>query len=73
MKRREFLRLAGGVTVFPLGARAQQTMPVIGFLSTGGQPNSDSLAVTSRSGFTALSNTTNWLPWQPNSSAKGWT
>jgi ABC-type uncharacterized transport system substrate-binding protein len=43
MKRREFLSFAGAATLWPLGARAQHAMPVIGFLSTGGQPNPDTL------------------------------
>jgi len=32
MRRRDFITLIGSTAVWPLGARAQQTMPVIGFL-----------------------------------------
>src|SRR4051812_22788261 len=45
LKRREFIALFGGAMAWPLAARAQRAMPVVGLIS-GGFPETAGYAVT---------------------------
>ena len=51
MKRRAFITLLGGAVSLPIVARAQQVMPVIGFLSSGAPDDQVNLVNASRQGL----------------------
>jgi hypothetical protein len=54
MERREFITLLGSGAAFPLAVRAQQTMPVIGFLSPGSPAAFQPFVVAFRQGLAEI-------------------
>jgi putative ABC transport system substrate-binding protein len=52
MRRREFVKLLSGVTAWPLAARAESALPVIGFLSSLSSDYASYIAAAFRQGVT---------------------
>jgi putative ABC transport system substrate-binding protein len=51
MRRREFIAIVGGAAAWPFTARAQQPMPVIGFIDPGSAVASAHFAAAFRQGL----------------------
>jgi hypothetical protein len=54
MRRREFITLLGGATAWPIAARAQQAMPVVGYVRGVGRIASAPLDAAFRQGLASM-------------------